>query len=238
VLIKGFSLYYLQLLAILFGAGETARQLLEEASREVLRGLGVRVLMDRIQEPLGRPQIHIANHGHPLDVLLIQGYFCQCSMTTAARHLRWLLPFFAISASHYGHINLDHLSAQSRLDGLRRLLALMASRGRIFLFPSGSLVTPITERVSGSLSVLSRRSAALIVPWFLIYRGFPRSEQSSRYKPLQLILRRLFGPEATILCQQGALIDPGSFPDQAALSAHIRDLYASRELPVESIPGG
>ena len=72
----------------------------------------------------------------------------------------------------------------------------------------------------------------------LIYRGFPRSEQGSRYKPLQLILRRLFGPEATILCQQGAPIDPGSFPDQAALSAHIRDLYASRQLPVESIPGG
>jgi 1-acyl-sn-glycerol-3-phosphate acyltransferase len=184
-----------------------------------------------------RPQIHIANHGHPLDVLLVQGYFCTCSMTTAAKHLRWLFPFFATSARHYGHVNLDHLCQRSRLEGLRQLLVVMEKRGRLFLFPSGSLITPITARVSGSLSVISRRSGALIIPWFITYRGFPRAEQACRYKPLALIGRRLFGPPATILCQQGAAIDPRDFPTQHALSAHIRELYASNQAAMESIAG-
>jgi hypothetical protein len=156
-------------------------------------------------------------------------------MTTAASHLRWILPFFAASARNYGHVHLDHLCSQSRVEGLRRLLRLMDQRGRLFLFPSGSLITPITQRVSGSLHVLGRRSGALIIPWFTTYRGFPRSEEDLRYRPLALIVRRLFGPQATILCQEGSPIDPSAFPDQDALSAHIRELYARRKLSMESI---
>ncbi len=236
-LLKGFLLYYIQLLALVVGARQTAWRLLEQGARDCLSGLGVRVLMERGSVPIDRAQIHIANHGHPLDVLLVQGYFCTCSMTTAAKHLRWLFPFFAISARHYGHVNLDHLCPQSRIEGLRQLLAVMEKRGRLFLFPSGSLITPITARVSGSLSVISRRSGALIIPWFITYRGFPRAEQGCRYKPLTLIGRRLFGPQATILCQQGAAIDPRCFPSQDALSAHIRDLYASSQAAMGSISG-
>ncbi|MFN9645189.1 MAG: 1-acyl-sn-glycerol-3-phosphate acyltransferase [Cyanobacteriota bacterium] len=234
-LVRGFATYYLQLLALLFGARETARRLLESGSQLVLKGLGVTVLMDRRLEPISRPQLHIANHGHPLDVLLVQGYFRECSMTTAARHLRWLLPFFAASAQNYGHVHLNHLCSQSRVEGLRHLLRRMDQRGRLFLFPSGSLLTPITERVSGSLHVLGRRSGALIIPWFTTYRGFPRSEEELRYSPLALIVRRLFGPQATILCQEGSPIDPSDFPDQEALSAHIRELYARRRMSMESI---
>jgi len=236
-LAKGFLLYYVQLFALLFGARSLARRLLEQGARDCLSGLGVKVLMERRSLANDRPQIHIANHGHPLDVLLVQGYFCECSMTTAAKHLRWLFPFFATSARHYGHVNLDHLCRQSRLDGLRQLLVVMQQRGRLFLFPSGSLVTPITARVSGSLSVISRRSGALIIPWMISYRGFPRSEQAYRYKPLALIGRRLFGPQATILCQQGTPIDPSRFPSQEALSLHIRELYASGQAMVETMTG-
>lgn len=234
-LARGFGTYYLQLLALVVGARETARRLLERGAQQVLSGLGVTVLMDRRLEPIHRPQLHIANHGHPLDVLLVQGYFRECSMTTAARHLGWILPFFAASARNYGHVHLDHLCGQSRVEGLRRLLRLMDERGRLFLFPSGSLLTPITQRVSGSLHVLGRRSGALIIPWFTTYRGFPRSEEDLRYRPLALIVRRLFGPQATILCQEGTPIDPSAFPDQDALSAHIRDLYARRKMSIESI---
>lgn len=234
-LTQGFATYYLQLLALAIGARETARRLLERGSQLVLAGLGVTVLMDRRLEPVTRPQLHIANHGHPLDVLLVQGHFRECSMTTAARHLGWILPFFAASARNYGHTHLDHLCSRSRIDGLRRLLRVMEERGRLFLFPSGSLVTPITQRVSGSLYVLGRRSGALIVPWFTTYRGFPRSEDDLRYRPLALIRQRLFGPQATILCQEGPPIDPSGFSDQEALSQHIRELYARRQMSIESM---
>jgi len=222
----GFATYYLQVLALAVGARKSARRLLELASQLGLGGLGVEVLMERRHELIDRPHIHIANHGSPLDVLLVQGYFKESSMTTAARHLRWLLPFFAASARNYGHTNLNHLCSRSRLDGLRHLLRVLDKQGRLFLFPSGSLVTPITQRVSGSLYVLGRRSGAVIVPWTIRYRGFPRSEEACRYRPFRQIVQRLFGPRATILCEQGAAIDPNWFADQNALSLHIRELYA------------
>ena len=224
----GFAVYYLQLLAMVFGARQRAGHMLERASRLVLRGLGVKVRLERRLTDGSRPEIHIANHGHPLDVLLIQGHFKQCSMTTAARHLRWLLPFFAASAANYGHTNLDHLSPSSRREGLRQLLRVLDQRNGLFLFPSGSLVTPITQRVSGSLHVMARRSGALIIPWTLSYRGFPRSEEALRYRPLRLILRRLIGPEATIRCHPGEAIDPSGFVDRESLSEHVRELYAQR----------
>ena len=227
-LARGFATYYLQLLALAFGARQSARRLLERGSQLVLSGLGVEVLMERRMELIDRPQIHIANHGSPLDVLLVQGYFRESSMTTAAQHLRWILPFFAVSARNYGHTNLDHLSSRSRLAGMRHLLRVLERQGRLFLFPSGSLVTPITERVSGSLHVLSRRSGAVIIPWTISYRGFPRSEEACRYRPLRLIVQRLFGPRATILCEQGSLIDPSEFANQNSLSLHIRELYARK----------
>jgi len=236
ILAQGFTTYSIQLLALAIGARESARRLLERGSQQVLAGLGVTVLMDRRAEPVVRPQIHIANHGHPLDVLLVQGYFRECSMTTAARHLRWILPFFAASARNYGHTHLDHLSSRSRVEGLRSLLRVMEERGRLFLFPSGSLITPITQRVSGSLYVLGRRSGALIIPWFTTYRGFPRCERDLQYRPLALMAQRLLGPQATILCQEGPPIDPSAFPDQEALSTHIRELYGRRQMSMEAIP--
>jgi capsular polysaccharide export protein len=224
-LLHGLALYQVQLLAIAVGARAAARRLLEQGARLVLEGLGVQVLMERRHRPIARPQIHIANHGNPLDVLLVQGYFRECSMTTAARHLRFLLPLFLVSARNYGHIHLDHLSPSSRLEGLRQLRRLMQRRGRLFLFPSGSLVTPITERVSGSLHLLARSSDAVIVPWTSSYRGFRPAEFELRYRPFALIWARLIGPQATILCREGEPIDVRRFPDSDALSHHIRRYY-------------
>ena len=89
-------------------------------------------------------------------------------------------------------------------------------------------MTPITQRVSGSLHTLARRNGALIIPWVLTYQGFHRSEEALRYRPIQLILRRLVGPEATILCRQDVAIDPAGFLDQESLSVHVRELYARR----------
>ena len=224
-----FGLYYLQLVALLLGKTNLAKRQLVRAAQLGLQGLGVNVLMERRASPLPHRQIHIANHEHPLDVLLVQGYFRDCSLTTAARHLKWILPFLEQSAANYGHTNLDHLNQTSRRLGFYKILKMLQQRGRIFLFPSGSLVTPITQRVSPSLYILSRRTGAAIVPWFCSYRGFPALEKQLSYRPLALILHRLLGPEATILCREGHPVDSRAFKNRQALCDHIVDLYTDFE---------
>jgi capsular polysaccharide export protein len=173
----------------------------------------------------GQPRIDIANHGHPLDVLLVQGYFRMCSMTTAANHLRFLLPLFRRSAANYGHIHLNHLSASSRLAGLRKLMQLLKQRNHLFLFPSGSLMTPITERVSGSLYLLTRLNNAVIIPWVFKYEDFPSDESEFHYRPLLMIRARLFGPKAVIHCQQGDPINVQNFSEEQSLRDHIQSYY-------------
>lgn len=228
ILGRGFATYYLQLLAIAVGARSTARRLLECSSRDGLAGLGVQVRLQAnasTQTAKGQPCIDIANHGHPLDVLLVQGYFRMCSMTTAANHLRFLLPLFRRSAANYGHIHLNHRSASSRLSGLRKLMQLLQQRGRLFLFPSGSLVTPITERVSGSLYLMARRNNALIIPWTFEYKGFHSGESQFHYRPLLMMRARLFGPRAVIHCRQGEPINVQNFSDEQSLCDHIQCYY-------------
>ncbi len=230
ILGRGFATYYLQLLAIAVGARTTARRLLEGSARDVMAGLGVQVHLEQNplgqgQHPIDRPRISIANHGHPLDVLLIQGYFRECSMTTAANHLRLILPFFRQSAENYGHIHLNHRCPTSRLGGLRRLMRMMQRHGRLFLFPSGSLVTPITERVSGSLYLLARRNKALIIPWILDYNGFHSDEGNLHYRPLAMMRFRLSGPKATIHCREGDPINPLDFSDEQSFCNHISQYY-------------
>ena len=224
-----FGLYYLQLVTLLLRQKNLAKRQLVRSSQLGLQGLGVNVLMERRASALPHRQIHIANHGHPLDVLLVQGYFRDCSLTTAARHLKWILPFLEQSAANYGHTNLDHLNPSSRRIGFHKILKMLQKRGRIFLFPSGSLVTPITQRVSPSLYVLSRRTGAAIVPWFCSYRGFSVTEEKLNYRPLALILHRLTGPQATILCKEGHPIDSRAFKNRQALSDHISNLYRDFE---------
>jgi capsular polysaccharide export protein len=233
-----FGLYYLQLAALLFGQQNLAKRQLVRSAQLGLQALGVNVLMERRASALPYRQIHIANHGHPLDVLLVQGYFRDCSLTTAARHLKWILPFLEQSAANYGHTNLDHLNSTSRRIGFHKILKMLQQRGRIFLFPSGSLVTPITQRVSPSLYVLSRRTGAAIVPWFCSYRGFPATEKQLSYRPLALIVHRILGPQATILCKEGHPIDSRTFINRQALSEHIINLYndfEKNQLNLESL---
>lgn len=222
---RGLLRYALQLLALGLGARSQARRLLERAAADVLQGLGVRVLVERRSDGPSGAVILIANHGHPLDVLVVQGHLKLRSLTTAARHLGWLLPLFSVSAANYGHTNLDHLCPESRRAGLHGLLGNLRRQGRVFLFPSGSLVTPISERVSPSLWLLARRCSATIVPLTFMYRGFRPAERQLLYRPLRLILSRIGAPEATILCREGNAIDPSLFADGDELCSHIRELY-------------
>lgn len=232
VILRLFSLgqalgsYGLQLLLLLLGARAAARALLEQAARQALAGLGIRVLMDRRVEPLRRAQIHVANHGHPLDALLVQGYFRNCSIAHPTTHLQRWLPFFTLSMRHYGHLRPAPGRDRARQRGqLRNLMAILRGGGNLFLHVRDS--PPGTDPVDlpPSLVVLARRCDAVVIPWYCQYQGFAIGEQQCRFRPLALILSRLLGPQATILCREGAAIDPRECPGRSDLAARIRSGY-------------
>jgi capsular polysaccharide export protein len=225
-----YGIYSLQLLALALRRKQTAAALLALASAAALRALGVQVVVDDSQpaEPAGVPLVHIWNHGSPIDVLVVQAALRIPSITTANLHLSRLLPWFAASAANAGHGLMDHRDGRSRTAALYRASRTLAERGEVMLAPNGSLVTPISKRVSASALLLARRQGGRIVPWTFTYHDLSALEQH-RYNPLVLLIARLTAPLGTIYCQRGSAADlplPQGEGDRSRFAAEVQAYYA------------
>jgi len=226
-----FALYGLQLMALGLGRRRLAATLLAWSAAAALRALGVQVVVDDSQrsEPPGGPLVHIWNHGSPVDVLVVQAVLRLPSITTANLHLGRILPWFAAAAANAGHGLMDHRDGDSRRSALYRASRTLAARGQVMLAPNGSLVTPISQRVSASALLLARRHGALIVPWTFTYHDLPR-DPGRQYSPLALLLARFTAPLATIYCRRGRARDlplPAETCDRAAFTAAVQAYYAA-----------
>ena len=225
----GFTLYGLQLPAMLLRRPDWAAALMTMASSVALRALGIQVVVDDSQpsEPAGMPLVHIFNHRSPCDGLVIQGVLRMPGLTTAQLHLRWVLPGYAAAARNAGSAVLDHRQPQSRLAGMMSASTLLRDHGEIMIAPNGSLVTPIEERVSPSAWMLAQHYGGRVVPWFFSYDGLDGAV-GARYKPLQLLLGRLTAPLGTIHCRRGRADDlrlPDDPRDREGFSAAVQRYY-------------
>jgi len=227
--VSGFTLYGLQLPALLLRRPDWAAALMTMASSVALRALGIQVVVDDSQpsEPSEMPLVHIFNHRSPCDGLVIQGVLRMPGLTTAQLHLRWVLPGYAAAARNAGSAVLDHRQPQSRLAGMMSASTLLRDHGEIMIAPNGSLVTPIEERVSPSAWMLAQHYGGRVVPWFFSYDGLDGAV-GARYKPLQLLLGRLTAPLGTIHCRRGRADDlqlPADPRDREGFSAAVQRYY-------------
>jgi hypothetical protein len=114
-------------------------------------------------------------------------------------------------------------------------MQILRGGGHLFLYANDSQADDVAAHGSPamdsgadvplSLVVLARRCDALVIPWYCQYRGFAIAERRRRFRPLALIAGRLFGPQATILCREGAPIDPRRYPGNTELAEQIRAGY-------------
>ena len=230
-LLAAYLDYGLHWLAWLVGLNRSSQHLFERSARTFLKALGVTVLIDRhdtLQSK--RAQIHIANHDHPLDVLLIHGHFRMAAATTAQLHLRFMIPGFRHASQRYGHILMDHRCIQSRLKTLLRSKQQLAKLKQLFIFPSGSLQTPIQQRFSSSVAFLAQQQDAVVIPWKITYH-FPSLTQPSQRStnPIRVLRERLGGPPITVICRECPPVDPRDFSDAQALTTALQALYQDKQ---------
>lgn len=222
-----FVVYGIQLLALALGRRRLAARLLVCTALVGLRALGIAVVVDdsHPSEPEGVPLVHLWNHRNPADVLVVQGVLRLPSITTANLHLSRIMPWFSQSAANAGHGLMDHRDGRSRTAALYRASTTLAERGQVMLAPNGSLVTPISRRVSASALLLARKHGALIVPWTFSYVGLELSPEEL-YRPLRLLLSRLSAPLATIHCRRGRASDLGHFSQDADRQTFVHAVQA------------
>jgi capsular polysaccharide export protein len=231
-LVRAYGEYSLHWIAWLFNRPKLSKHLFERSARTCLKALGVTVLLDRHDAMQSRrAEIHIANHDSPLDVLLIHGHFRMPAATTAQLHLRWMIPGFRHASERYGHLLLDYRCLQSRLKTLLRSKQQLAKVKQLFIFPSGSLQTPIQERFSSSVAFLALQQDAVIIPWQISYLSpHINSPDPPSTNPMAVLRERLVGPQITVICREFAPVDPRDYANAEALTLALQKLYQASSI--------
>ena len=232
LLISAYLAYLAQLPLLVLGCKKSASLLSSVFSRQVLKSLGVNVVVKSNFDWSAQANgyVHIYNHENPLDVFVIQGYLRSPSITTAGSHLGRIVPFFDRCASNSGHILLDHMDLESRRLSVLRSFELMSIYGQMIIAPNGSLVTSIYQRASRSPQVIARKFSTRIAPWVFRY-GDVGLSRNDLYSPFAILLKRLMAPEAEITCslyEEDLDSIPVSLPKKSFEPAVI-DFYCSRK---------
>ena len=231
LLISAYLAYLAQLPLLVLGCKKSASLLSSVFSRQLLKSLGVNVVVKSNFDWSAQVNgyVHIYNHENPLDVFIIQGYLRLPSITTAGSHLGKILPFFDRCASNSGHILLDHMDSESRRLSVLRSFELMSIYGQMIIAPNGSLVTSIYQRASRSPQVIARKFSTRIAPWVFRY-GDVGLSRSDLYSPLAILVKRLMAPEVEITCslwEEDLDLIPVSLPKNL-FEPLVKDFYCSR----------
>ena len=106
---------------------------------------------------------------------------------------------------------------------------------RLFIFPSGSLQTPIEERFSKVIAFLAKENDAVVIPWNILYesQGGP-VKKSNFYSPNGIILERIFGEEASIICREGEPFDPRDYASATKMTTAMQSYYIALNLRTAS----
>ena len=222
-------LYYLYFPFYFIGLKRVSDYLLESASRVCLLSMRVEVnIITRTYKDLypRRKEIHIANHYSPLDVLITQGFFKMPCLTTSHTHLSKILIGIKFVITKYGHYPLDYKNNNSRILALQNIRRTLCNSRKIFYYPSGSLITPITDRFSKSVCFLSKESNAYIIAWYFDYHDSEDvNEAKIRYDPLKIIISRIRGKKLTINCIEHKIYDPKEYSNPEEMRDDIMKLY-------------
>ncbi len=227
-LFLAFLLYYFQIFLLLLRFNYLASSLLVTSSLFCLRGLGVKVFILKSNQSntnTKRRSLYIANHGSPLDIFLIQGIWKIQTITTAHTHLSIILPFINKSLINFGHIPFDYLNKKSRLNAFYKAKNSIIKNNKFFIYPSGSLITPLSSRFSNSVSTLAIDTESVVIPCKVSYSSNIKSLYEFNYRPFKLIFSLIFSTNNFIIVSYLDPVDPRNFDSNSGLTKYLQNLY-------------
>ena len=226
-LIICYFLYFFHFFFYIFKRKKIGRYILEISALKLLESMGVELnnIRDIKKDFSERKVIYIANHDSPLDFLLVQGVFRLTGITTAHKHLFLVFPFIDIAIKQYGHLTLDHLDKNSRFKSIKKLQRSLIIRKKIFLHPSGSLVTKIQKRLSSSVAFLSFTTDAIVVALKIDVYNQNTRDKEFQYKPLKYLLNRLFSKKIKFSLSKQKIFDPRSYSNRKIMTSDMQNFY-------------
>ena len=170
IFILSYLLYLFQLILILFNFKKFAKKLFNAAAYFCSISLGINYdIEQKFRKLFLKEGIHISNHDNPLDIFVAQNLLKMKTITTVDGHLKKFLPFFEVSLKNYGHYCFDYLNFHERKSAYFFLNRVCKNDKNVLIYPSGSIYTSITERLSKSVSKLSIINNLEVIAWKFIF---------------------------------------------------------------------
>ena len=170
IFIFSYLLYLFQLILIFLNFKNFAKKLFNAAAYVCSISLGINYDFEpKFKKYFSKKGIHISNHENPLDIFVAQNLFKIKTITTVYQHLNNFLPFFEISLKNYGHYCFNYLNFNERKSAYYFLDRVCKNDKNVLIYPSGSIYTSITKRLSKSVSKLSMINNIEVIAWKFIF---------------------------------------------------------------------
>ena len=135
------------------------------------------------------------------------------------------LDYENIPSSNSNIIPLDHLDNISRFRSIKKLQDNLIKRNKIFLHPSGSLVTKIQERLSSSVAFLSIKTDAIVIALKINVYNQTIRDKELQYKPFKYLLNRLFSRKIKFTLSKQKIFDPRNYSDRKIMTNEMKNFY-------------
>ena len=217
IFILSYLIYLFQLILILLNFKSFAKKLFNLAAYCCSISL---VINYEIEKKFGKifleKGIHISNHDNPLDIFVAQTIFKIKTITTVDRHLKNFLPFFEVSLKNYGHYCFDYLNFYEKKSAYLFLNRICKKDKNVLIYPSGSIYTSITERLSKSVSKLSMNHNIEVIAWQFIFDDKAKIEYDRNIG--KYILKRIYADRLVIRVEKVKFFYPNDY-------ASVEDLH-------------
>ena len=167
--------------------------------------------------------IHISNHDNPLDIFVAQTLFKIKTITTVNRHLKSFLPFFEVSLKNYGHYCFDYLNFSEKKSAYLFLDRICKNDKNVLIYPSGSIYTSITERLSKSVSKLSTINNLKVIAWKFLFEdkaNIVYDRNIGKY-----ILKRIYSDNLVLRIEKVKVFNPNDYANLEDLHKHLCFFY-------------
>ena len=226
IFILSYLLYLIQLILIFSNFKNFAKNVFSSAAYFCSISLGIKYNIDQnLKKNLFNKGIHISNHDNPLDIFVAQNFFKIKTITTVDQHLKSFLPFFDASLKNYGHFCFDYLNFYERKSAYLFLDRVCKNDKNVLIYPSGSIYTSITERLSKSASKLSMIHNIEIIAWNFLFDDKANIEYDRNI--VKYILKRIYSENLVLRIEKVKVFNPNNYASLEDLHLQLCTFYSA-----------
>ena len=226
IFIFSYILYLFQLILIFLKFKNFAKNIFNYSAYFCSISLGINYNLEpKFKKYFSKKGIHISNHENPLDIFVAQNIFKIKTITTVYQHLNNFLPFFEASLKNYGHYCFDYLNFYERKSAYFFLHRVCKNDKNVLIYPSGSIYTSITERLSKSISKLSMIHNIEVVAWKFIFDDKAKIEYDRNIG--KYILKRIYADGLVLRVEKVKFFNPKDYASDEDLHLDLCLFYSA-----------